>query len=172
MTAAPRRCVCPERRRLLAALPLLPPLLLAAGVVRAGAAGPVAPARADKCPVCGMFVSKYPDWTAQAIYRDGSYAVFDGVKDLFKYLFNLQTYAPGRAPADIARLYVTDYYSLTYTDAQEAFYALGSDVLGPMGRELIPFGKASEAREFMKDHKGKQLVRFGEVTAATIGALD
>ncbi len=119
-----------------------------------------------------MFVAKYPDWTAQAVYRDGAYAVFDGAKDLFKYLFSLRTYAPGRAAADIERLYVTDYYSLTYIDGRRALYVLGSDVLGPMGRELIPFGSEAEAREFMRDHKGKQVVRFGEVTAETIKALD
>ncbi len=172
MTGAPCFCALPERRRLLVALPLLPSVLLAIPVARGGAAGAVTPKPMDKCPVCGMFVAKYPDWTAQAIYRDGSYAVFDGVKDLFKYLFNLRTYAPGRAAADIEHLYVTDYYSLTYIDGKEAFYVLGSDVLGPMGREVIPFAKETEAREFVKDHKGKQLLRFGDVTAAAIKALD
>jgi copper chaperone NosL len=172
MTGLPRPCVCPERRRLLAALPLLPSVLLASAVLRARAAGPVVPKAADKCPVCGMFVSKYPDWIAQALFGDGSYAVFDGAKDMFKYLLNLRTYAPGRTAGDIAYLYVTDYYSLTPIDGKQAWYILGSDVLGPMGRELIPLAKEVEAREFLKDHKGKQLVRFGDVTAATIRALD
>ena len=25
-----------------------------------------------KCPVCGMFVVKYPDWTATARFKDGT----------------------------------------------------------------------------------------------------
>jgi copper chaperone NosL len=165
-----------SRRRALLVLPLLPPALLAllsaAGEGGEATPGPVTLKPSDKCPVCGMFVAKYPDWTAQAIYRDGSYAVFDGPKDLFKYLFNLPTYAPTRRAADIAALYVTDYYSLTLVDGRAAWYVLGSDVLGPMGRELIPVAAEKEARQFMVDHKGKRLLRFTEVTADTLKGLD
>ncbi len=177
MTPYPSTSDHRERRRLLATLLLLPPASVAllargAGAAEGGPGGPVKPKATDKCPVCGMFVTKYPDWTAQAIYRDGSYAVFDGAKDMFKYQFNLRTYAPARTAADIVRLYVTDYYALTAVDGKQAWYVLGSDVLGPMGRELVPFAKEAEGREFMKDHKGKQMVRFGEVTAAVIKVLD
>jgi nitrous oxide reductase accessory protein NosL len=30
---------------------------------------------------------------------------------------------------------------------------IGSDVLGPMGHELVPHDSSEEAREFMADHK-------------------
>jgi nitrous oxide reductase accessory protein NosL len=155
---------------------VLPPVLLAflAGAGEGGDAipGPIAPKPADKCPVCGMFVTKYPDWIAQAIYRDGSYAVFDGPKDLFKYLLNPRTYAPTKQAADVAALYVTDYYSLALIDGRAAWYVVGSDVLGPMGRELIPLAAEKEARQFMIDHKGKRLLRFAEVTADVLKGLD
>ena len=49
---------------------------------------------------------------------------------------------------------------------------MGSDVYGPMGRELIPFVKESEARDFLKDHKGKSIIRFRDVTAAVLRPLD
>ena len=64
----------------------------------------------DKCPVCGMFVKKYPDWVSQIVFKDGSYAVFDGAKDLFKYYHGLKKYNPSHAPSDIDSIYVTDYY--------------------------------------------------------------
>jgi nitrous oxide reductase accessory protein NosL len=133
---------------------------------------PVKPKPADKCPVCGMFVTKYPDFVAEVIYRDGGYAVFDGVKDMFKYLFHLGTYEPRRTASDIAAIYVTDYYSLSLVDGKRAWYVLGSDVYGPMGRELIPSEAEKEAREFMADHKGKRLVRFREVTPELVKGLD
>ena len=47
--------------------------------------------------LAGFFVAKYPDWQAQAIFKDGSHAHFDGAKDMFKYLFNLKKYNSKRA---------------------------------------------------------------------------
>ena len=44
--------------------------------------------KADKCPVCGMFVYKYPLWAAELnLSKNGSSKslYFDGVKDLMKF---------------------------------------------------------------------------------------
>ena len=41
-----------------------------------------------------------------------------------------------------------------------------------MGRELVSFATDKEAREFMKDHKGKAVLKFNEVTADTLKGLD
>ena len=126
----------------------------------------------DKCPVCGMFVAKYPDFAAQIQFRDGSTFHFDGAKDMFKYYLNLSRYAPGKKPADITAIFVTSYYDLTMVDGFSAFYVVGSTVYGPMGRELIPFARESEARDFLKDHKGKSIIRFRDVTPAVLRPLD
>ena len=126
----------------------------------------------DKCPVCGMFVFKYPDFAAQIQFRDGSTFHFDGAKDMFKYYLNLARYAPGKKTTDITAVLVTNYYNLTLVDGLPAYYVVGSDVFGPMGRELIPFVKESEARDFLKDHKGKSILRFSDVTPAVLKPLD
>jgi nitrous oxide reductase accessory protein NosL len=147
-------------------------VLVPAGAALAAEHPPVKPTARDKCPVCGMFVAKYPDFVAEVIYRDGSYAVFDGAKDLFKYLLNPKAYAPTRQPADIEAIYVTDYYSLALIDGRRAWYVIGSDVHGPMGRELIPFGSEVEAKQFLFDHKGKRLLRFEEIAADVVKGLD
>jgi copper chaperone NosL len=133
---------------------------------------PVKPAARDKCPVCGMFAAKYPDFVAQVIFQDGSYAVFDGAKDMYKYYFNLKKYAPAKRVEDIASIYVTDYYSLESIDGTKAWYVAGSDVFGPMGKELIPFSKESDARGFMKDHKGTSLLQSKDVSVELIKGLD
>jgi len=130
------------------------------------------PSSKDKCPVCGMFVAKYPDWVAAIRFRDGSTVFFDGAKDMFKYYFDLEKHNPSKKKMDIKVLQVTDYYDLTATDGFTAFYVIGSEVYGPMGRELIPFAKEAAAREFLKDHKGKSIVIFKEVTSALIRTLD
>lgn len=146
--------------------------LLLSSVSPAGDQKPIRPSARDKCPVCGMFVAKYPDFVAEVVFRDGSYSVFDGAKDLFKYLSAMERYTPGRQQADIVSVYVTDYYTVTLIDGRAAYYVIGSDVLGPMGRELIPFEKEADAREFMKDHRGKAVLGFRDVTPGILKGLD
>lgn len=131
-----------------------------------------APGAKDTCPVCGMFVALYPDWTATVLYQDGHAHHFDGAKDLFKYLLNLPKYAPGHQQADIAAIGVTEYYGVTRIDARTAWYVIGSDVLGPMGHELIPLATQAEAEDFQRDHEGKRTVRFNEVNPALLEQLD
>lgn len=147
-------------------------LLLGAALSQAAGPAPQKAGPRDKCPVCGMFVAKYPDFAAQLIFRDGSRSHFDGAKDLFKYYLNLPRYAPARKPGDIVAMYVTNYYDLTFIDGFKAVYVEGSDVFGPMGRELIAFAKESEASEFMRDHKGKTLLRFKDITPALLRTMD
>ncbi len=130
------------------------------------------PSARDKCPVCGMFVAKYPDWLAAVRLRDGSHVFFDGAKDMFKYLQDMKRYDPTRRPEDSEIVAVLDYYSLTWIDARKAWYVLGSDVYGPMGRELIPLEREAGAREFMRDHKGIRIIRFSEATPGVIKTLD
>ena len=130
------------------------------------------PTARDKCPVCGMFVAKYPDWLAAVRFRDGSRVYFDGAKDMFKYLHDMKKYDPARRPADIHAVAVNDYYGLVWIDARKTWYVLGSDVYGPMGKELIPLEKEADAQEFMKDHKGTKIIRFSEATPEVIKTLD
>lgn len=132
----------------------------------------VNPLPKDRCPVCGMFVAKYPDWLAAILFKDGTYAVFDGVKDMMKYYFNLQKYHPSKRQMDIVFIQVNDYYRLAPIDGSKAYYVIGSNIYGPMGRELIPFEKKEDAEEFMIDHVGKGLLRFQEITPEILKALD
>lgn len=133
---------------------------------------PVTAAKTDKCPVCGMFVAKYQAFMAQVIFTDGSYALFDGAKDMFKYYLHLPKYNAAKKPSDIAFIYVTDYYSLSPVDGRAAWYVIGSDVFGPMGQEPIPFALEADAREFMKDHAGKVVLPFAAVTPELLKGLD
>ena len=119
-----------------------------------------------------MFVAKYPDFLAEIIFKDGSYAVFDGVKDMFKYYFNLKKYSPTKDLSDIDSIYVTSYYDLVLIDGFNAFYVEGSNVYGPMGKELIPFEKEPDAIEFMKDHVGKAVLKFKDINSNLIKTLD
>lgn len=130
------------------------------------------PQPTDTCPVCGMFVAKYPDWIATVLYRDGHAHYFDGAKDLFKYLLDLPKWAPGHRADDITAIGVTEYYGVSRIDARAAWYVVGSDVLGPMGHELIPLETQEDATEFLRDHGGKGILRFDAVTSGLLEDLD
>jgi nitrous oxide reductase accessory protein NosL len=140
-------------------------------IVMAAEKGGAAEPAAAKCPVCGMFVVKYPDWMASARFKDGSTAYYDGPKDMFSHYFDTARYTPGKHQADIVALTVKEYYAVTAIDARSAFFVSGSDVYGPMGTELIPFSSEKDAASFKLDHKGKRILRFTEVTPQIIKSL-
>lgn len=149
--------------------------LLILGMIQPVCAGEVVmpPPRPDAvCPVCGMFVAKYPEWVAAVVYRDGHAHYFDGAKDLFKFLLDPRRYVPGHRPEDVVSVVVTDYYAVVPIDAHDAVFVIGSDVLGPMGHELVPLGSDAEAAEFRRDHGGSATVRFAQVTPDLLTRLD
>jgi len=128
--------------------------------------------KSDPCPVCGMFVYKYPKWVARIGFQDGSNYFYDGAKDMFKHIFDTAKYTPNKTKEQIKSIEVTDYYEVELIDAKSAFYVLGSDVLGPMGHELLPFKDKEAAQEFLEDHHGKSIIGFQDVTPAMIESLD
>ena len=130
------------------------------------------PGPKDTCPVCGMFVAKYSEWVGTVLYKDGHAHHFDGAKDLFKYLLDLPKWAPDDRLEDISAIGVTEYYGLTLIDARQAFYVTGSDVLGPMGHELIPLASRADAEEFIRDHNGRAVLLFDQITPDLIMMLD
>jgi len=127
-------------------------------------AEPKMPGKKDRCPVCGMFVAPYPDLVTTIVLKDNSQIFFDGCKDLFRYYFKLPGGEEKGTRGEIAEIYVTEYYSTQLLPANEVFFVLGSDVYGPMGKELIPVAKKELAETFMLDHSGTQILRFNEIT--------
>ena len=137
-----------------------------------GLSGIPKPATKDLCPVCGMIVSKYPNWTATVLYKDGHAHHFDGAKDMFKYLQDLPKYAPGHRKEDIKAIAGTDFYNLGKVDARQAHFVIGSDVLGPMGHEFVPLANKMDADDFLKDHKGKRALTFDQITVPLVEQVD
>ncbi|BDY12427.1 nitrous oxide reductase accessory protein NosL [Hydrogenimonas cancrithermarum] len=144
-----------------------------------GAAQPAAGpdlSKQEKCPVCGMFVYKHPKWAAFIYYeKNGKLAhlAFDGVKDLMKFYFEPEKWGDyGDIKKHIKKIVVRDYYTLKPVWAKAAWYVVGSDVYGPMGNELIPFKTKAAAENFMRDHHGRKILRFDEITKELVYKLD
>ena len=113
-----------------------------------------------KCPVCGMFVAKYPKWVTMIQDNHGTNFYFDGVKDMMKYYF--------KHPKEAKKIIVQDFYTLQPIDAKKAFYVIGSNIYGPMGYELIPFRTKKDAAVFKKEHYGKAILTFDAITEASL----
>ncbi len=123
-----------------------------------------------RCPVCGMFVKPYPRWVARVKLAGGGQLYFDGAKDMFKFL--LQPGRWGHPGAEAEMVQVTGYYDLRPLDGRSARYVIGSDVLGPMGHELVPLPDAERAATFMRDHGGRRSLTFDQVDLELLDQLD
>jgi nitrous oxide reductase accessory protein NosL len=126
----------------------------------------------EKCPVCGMIVSKYPKWTVQVEFENGENKYFDGVKDFYKFYFNPNKFFSKQKVGDIKNIFVTDFYQIKKIDAKKSFYVINSNVYGPMGHELIPFESLESAKKFKKDHFAKKIIKFSEVNEQLVYGLD
>ena len=122
-----------------------------------------------RCSVCGMMVAKYPVWVTRLTTPRGE-LFFDGVKDMMAYYHNPAMYG-GQAGENFFNIFVRDYYSQKWIDGTRAYYVTGSDVLGPMGHEFIPFETMDAAHSFEKDHHGKNILLFEDISADMVMAM-
>ena len=119
-----------------------------------------------------MFVAPYADWNATITFIDSTTAVFDGSKDMFKYYLDMKKYNTTQRRESITAITVKDYYSKEDTDALKAYYVIWGDIYGPMGNEPIPFQNEADAKKFLKEHHGKKVLRFKDITLKLLHELD
>lgn len=130
------------------------------------------PVPADvRCPVCGMYPARSPDWAAQVIFANGDAQFFDSPLSLFMYLGDVARYSPGRSADEIVAHYVTDVPSRSWVDARSAFYVTGSTAKGPMRAGNLPaFASQDAARQFAAQRGGKVLA-YADVDAGLVVQL-
>ena len=125
-----------------------------------------------RCPVCGMFPARFPDWAAQVIFANGDAHFFDSPLSFFLYLDNVARYSAGRSASDIVARYVTDGAGGGWTDAATAYYVHGSAARGPMRAGDLPaFASLQQAEQFAAA-RGGQVLAFGAVDAALLASLN
>ncbi len=117
------------------------------------------------CPICGMFVAKYPEWATKLEYEGKTY-YFDGSKDMMKYIFKEDIKSKD------LKIVVTDYFTGQAINGHKAFFVMGSDVYGPMGKEFVAFEDAEAAFNFKNEHFGKGVVQFTQMTDEMLLYMD
>lgn len=118
-----------------------------------------------RCERCGMFVDTNPRWRAGATAAGGRELHFDAPRCLFAWL---QSDAARGSEAP----WVTEYYTQRRRPAAFVWYVAGSDVVGPMGPDLVPIGDEAGAQRFREEHRGARVLRFDAIDAAALDALD
>ena len=117
-----------------------------------------------RCPVCGMYPARSPDWAGQIIFSNGDAQFFDSPVSLLLFLNDVPRYSAGRSSDDIVARYVTDVTSKEWIDAGAAFYVYGSNAMGPMRAGNLPaFAQRSAAKAFAQQRGG---------TVHVLGAID
>jgi len=109
------------------------------------------------CGKCGMYPAKYPRWQSQIIFKDGTMTPFDGCKCMFNFLYGMENFDKKHSRADVSVAWVKDFNSGTWINAADAHFVVGSKMMGPMGKELIPFADQAAAMKFHREQGGAML---------------
>ncbi len=116
-----------------------------------------------RCPVCGMYPARAPDWAAQVIFENGDAQFFDSPLSLFMYVQDVERYSPGRSVTQIRARYVNDGSSKRWIAAETAWYVHGSNALGPMRAGNLPaFSSQEDALQFTRQ-RGGHVLKFTDV---------
>lgn len=96
-----------------------------------------------------------PRYAAQIVDEDGTAFKFDDIGCLLRYL------AAHQLPR--ARIYIMDYLSEQWLDAEKAVFVKSESIESPMAGGLAAFGEAKAAKEFLQHNRGR-IISFSELT--------
>jgi nitrous oxide reductase accessory protein NosL len=118
---------------------------------------------AARCGFCGMHIDPASAWRSEVKRPDGKVDAFDTPRCAFGAV------TKGDEPkGSVVR--VQEFYDRTWQDAAVVRFAIGSDVTGPMGADLVPL-LPPHADKFAHDHAATKVVGGDQVTAALIAEL-
>ena len=100
---------------------------------------------APRCAHCGMKIDPTSAFRAELVL-DGTTRSFDTPRCA------LTEWVSGGKKAIVR---VQDYYDRAWRDGKDVRFVLGSDVVGPMGPEIVPVD-AARVPKFTRDHEGSR----------------
>lgn len=126
----------------------------------------VAIEQADECHLCGMIISNFPGPKGENFSKSSDTVnKFCSTRDLFSFVLQPEN------KRQVKEIYVHDMSKTPwqrpedeyFIDAREAWFVIGSEKRGAMGKTLASFAQKSDAEVFIKEFGG-QLYRFDEIT--------
>lgn len=124
--------------------------------------------RSARCPVCGMYPYRTPQWAAQIVFNDQSASFFDSPLDLFRFINNMMLFDKQHKPADVGAIWVADYGTKAWIDAKKAFFVIGSQARGPMNEANLPAFATRDAADAHVKVQGGKVLLFADMTREVI----
>ncbi len=126
------------------------------------------PDKKDRCPVCGMFAYKYPSWIAGFVFKSGNKYFHCCPKCMLHNLNNVSKYQPGENREQLALIWVTEYYTTKKMNARDVLFVVGTNLVGPMGLDLIPIKGRAAANNLKRDYRGNLILPLDQITPKVI----
>lgn len=123
--------------------------------------GPRTPDRA-RCAECGMYVDLSPRWQAGLTTAAGEEKLFDTPICMLKFLKSPE------AGAGAHGAWLIDYYTQRRIPALDARLVEGTDIVGPMGRELVPVADDEAATRMLREHHGRRAHRLSSLPTSAL----
>lgn len=123
------------------------------------------PTAKTRCLVCGMYPAKFPKHRAQVSMADGSHHHFCSNQCLVHFMADQKKYL--KTVEKVKSIWVTVYPDGGYEYAMGLYYLVGSNILGPMGKEALPYRSKSDADSAAGEHGGS-VIHFKALTPAKI----
>jgi copper chaperone NosL len=117
---------------------------------------------AARCAFCGMPIDPKSPWNADLVLSAGEKQAFDSPRCA------LLAWRTGRV--DAKSLLVLDYYDRVWSDGADVLFVTSSDVIGPMGPDLVPVDPA-RAPQFAREHAGTRPLPLAAVTLELLEEL-
>jgi nitrous oxide reductase accessory protein NosL len=118
-----------------------------------------------RCSVCGMFPARYPKHRCQLSTADGKRFHFCSSQCLVSFQENPNKYV--KDAAKIKSVWVTIFPDGGFEYAMGLHFLVGSSLMGPMGKEALPYRSKDEAIQSAQKNGGK-VVRFKALTPALV----
>ncbi|RJO68584.1 MAG: hypothetical protein C4523_07510 [Myxococcales bacterium] len=135
-----------------------------------GSDGALRIAPEDRCPVCAMPAHEHAKFAAAIELTNGATYYFCATGCMIRAWLHPDRYL-GHPKTDLKRAVVQDYMTGELTDAVQATWVAGSDVVGPMGPALVPLKNAADVETFEKRHGGKATFTLSEMDDAKWEAI-
>jgi len=117
----------------------------------------------DRCPVCAMVILDHPKFTSAISLKNKKTFYFCGTGCMLKTWLHPEMILKVNKD-DIDKIITREYFTGEEVDGSKVTWIAGSDVVGPMGKAIVPVLGDEGLESFKKRHGGKITFKLAELT--------